>query len=243
MTASRAEAIDGMRDILPPLVAAIPIGLLFGALSAAKGLSPAEVVLMSGLVFAGGAQFAAMEIWQTPAPVLVVAFSTAMINLRHVLMGASLAPKTGLFSGWQRWLGFAVMADENWAFAERRAALRPLTPAYWFGMGAIFWANWVLATGLGAAAGYFLGDPKAIGADFAFTALFIGLVAGFCKGRRTGAVIAASAAAAALAHLTVGAPWHVAAGAFAGIATAWVTADPNGADALPSAAGARERTP
>ena len=56
------EARDGLRDIAPAMVAAIPIGLLFGALSVAKGLSVLEVVLMSALVFAGGAQFAAMEI-------------------------------------------------------------------------------------------------------------------------------------------------------------------------------------
>ena len=40
-----------------------------------------------------GAQFAAVEIWRFPAPVAVLTFSTLLINARHVLMGASLAPK------------------------------------------------------------------------------------------------------------------------------------------------------
>ncbi|MFX5145956.1 AzlC family ABC transporter permease, partial [Acinetobacter baumannii] len=73
----------GLSDIWPAAVAAIPIGLGFGALAVAKGLSPLEAALMSIFVFAGGAQFAALEIWTTPAPVLLLMFSTLLINARH----------------------------------------------------------------------------------------------------------------------------------------------------------------
>lgn len=214
------EAREGIADILPAMIAAVPIGLLFGAVAASKGLSVAEVALMSGLVFAGGAQFAAIEIWGTPVPVAALAFSTLLINLRHVLMGASLARRTETFRPWQRFLGFAVMADENWAFAERRAAWQRLTPLYFGAMGAVFWVNWLLWSTLGALVGSFLGDPQRLGADFAFTALFISLIAGFWRGRATGITVAASAVAAALAYRIAGAPWHVAAGALAGIAAA-----------------------
>lgn len=217
-----SEARDGLRDIAPALVACIPIGLLFGALTAGKGLTVAEAGLMSATVFAGGAQFAAIEIWRTPAPVAVLAFSTLLINLRHVLMSASLAPKTGAWAPWQRALGFAVLADENWAMAERRAMTRPLTPAYFFGAIVLFYAGWVCFTVVGAVAGSFLGDPKRIGADFAFTALFIGLVAGFWKGRATAVTALSSAIASAGAYWLAGPPWHVAAGAVAGIGAAWI---------------------
>ncbi|WP_406854301.1 AzlC family ABC transporter permease [Alsobacter sp. KACC 23698] len=215
------EIRDGLRDIAPAMVAAIPIGLLFGALCAGKGLSPAEVALMGGLVFAGGAQFAAVEVWRTPAPIGVLAFSTLLINARHILMGASLAPKIARFAPWKRALGVFTMADENWAMAERRALRRPLTFAYFAGTGALFWLNWVIWTTLGAVGGSFLGDPRRLGADFAFTALFIGLVAGFWKGRATAVTVAASAGASALAYVTAGTPWHVAAGALAGIVAAY----------------------
>src|SRR5579871_3210445 len=190
------EAREGLRDILPLVISVIPIGLLFGALAASKGLPPAEVGAMSALVFAGGAQFAAIEIWHTPAPVFLLAFSTLLINLRHVLMSTSLAPKTGRFAQWQRLIGFAVLADENWALSERRAAARPLTPAYFLAMAAVFWATWVLSSVVGAFAGSFLGDPRRFGADFAFSAVFIGLLAGFWKGASTGVTIAARGAVA-----------------------------------------------
>src|SRR3712207_7763347 len=58
---ARREIRAGLRDIAPVMAAAIPIGLPFGAIAAAKGLSPAEVALMSALVFAGGAPLASIE--------------------------------------------------------------------------------------------------------------------------------------------------------------------------------------
>ena len=222
----RFEIKAGVADIAPAAIAAIPIALLFGALAAAKGLSTIEIFLMSAMVFAGGAQFAAIEQWVQPVPISALAFGTLLINARHILMGASLAPKTGAFSAGQRFLGFFAMADENWALSERRAAVIRLTPAYYFGMTAFFYVNWVAWSTFGAVVGPMMGDPARLGADFAFTALFIGLIAGFWNGRITAAAILASGLASALVKVTAGAPWHVPAGALAGIAAAYLAAEP-----------------
>ncbi|MBK9081681.1 MAG: AzlC family ABC transporter permease [Rhizobiales bacterium] len=220
-TRAAVEFRDGARDILPPLVAAIPIGLVYGAICAAKGMSVLEAALASALVFAGGAQFAATELWASPPPVLALALSTLLINARHVLMGASLKRKARFGAA----TPFVVfwMADENWALAERRAATRPVTLAYWLGMAAPFYVNWIAWTVVGAGAGALLGDPARFGADFAFTALFIGLVAGFWKGRSTGVTVAAAGVTAALVYRTLGSPWHVLGGAFAGMVAAAAT--------------------
>lgn len=219
----RRDISAGLRDIAPVAVAALPIGLLFGAVAAAKGMSTLEVALMSALVFAGGAQFAAIETWTQPAPILTLAFATLLINARHVLMGASLTPKVRM-SRVQTLLAYFFLTDEAWALSERRALERPVTGAYWFAMAVVLWANWTLSSTVGAILGSFLGDPERIGADFAFTALFIGLVAGFGKSRVTLVTVAASASVAALVHYFIGAPWHVASGALAGIAAAYLAA-------------------
>ncbi len=219
----RREIRAGLRDIAPVAVAAVPIGLLFGAVAAAKGLSPLEVTLMSALVFAGGAQFAAIETWVSPAPVVALAFATLLINVRHVLMGASITPKIRM-SRVQALMAYFFLTDEAWALSERRALERPVTGAYWAAMAVVLWANWTLSSSIGAILGSFLGDPERIGADFAFTALFIGLVAGFGKSRVTLVTVAVSAGVAALVHYFIGAPWHVAAGALAGIAAAYLAA-------------------
>ena len=223
-----STAIDdlklGLKDIWPAALAAAPIGLLFGALAAGKGLQPAEVFLMSLMVFAGGAQFAAIEMWTTPAPVLALVFSTLLINSRHILMGASIGPKLTGFSRVQTALGLYYMADENWALAESRARTRKLTPAYWFGMAVPFVCNWLLTSTLGSLIGAAFGDPRRIGADFAFTALFIALVASLWRGRVTFWTVAAAGVSSALTYRFIGPPWHVAAGALCGLAAAWLAA-------------------
>ena len=220
-----SEIRAGLADIAAPALASIPIALLFGAIATSKGMSPLEVFLMSALVFAGGAQFAAIEQWAQPVPIAALAFGTLLINSRHILMGASLAPKTLAFSTAQRFLGFFAMADENWALSERRAGRTTLTPAYYFGMTVFFYLNFQVWATLGAVIGPLMGDPARFGADFAFTALFIALIAGFWNGRVTAVTIIASGVVSALVKVTFGAPWHVPAGALAGIAAAYLMLD------------------
>ena len=65
---ARVEVQEAVIDIWPVMVAALPIELLFGALCVGKGLSVLEAGLTSLLVFAGGAQFAAVELWTYPVP-------------------------------------------------------------------------------------------------------------------------------------------------------------------------------
>ena len=217
-----AEIRQAIVDITPAMVAAAPIGLLYGALATAKGLTVLDVLLSSGLIFAGGAQLAAIQIWTVPVPIAALLISTLLINARYILMSASLAPKVAHLPLLGRIIGFHVLADENWAMSERRAAGGRVSAPYFFGMGAVFWINWMIFSVVGALTGPLIGDPTRFGADFAFTAMFIALVAGFARSRVSVAVIGASAGAAALAHLTVGAPWHVLAGALVGIAVAAV---------------------
>jgi 4-azaleucine resistance transporter AzlC len=220
-SSSRADMIQGLRDLAPALIAGLPIGLLFGAIANAKGLSVFETALMSALVFAGGAQFTVVEMWAQPLPILTILLSTLLINARHILMSTSIVPKMQHMTPFQRALGLFVMADENWALSERRALHQPLTFAYYGTMGGLFWTGWVAWSTLGAYLGSFMGDPARFGADFAFTAIFIGLIAGFYKGRTTLLVLAASGGASALTYLAIGKPWHVAAGALAGITAAY----------------------
>ncbi len=125
------------------------------------------------------------------------------------------------------------MADENWALAEKRARTHALTPAYWFGMVVPFVTCWVATSTLGAVIGATLGDPRRFGADFAFTALFIALVAAFWKGRVTFWTVAAAGLASALTYRLIGPPWHVLAGALCGLAAAWLAAG-SGVDAEPA---------
>ena len=155
----------GVVEILPVVAAALPIGLLFGTLAAAKGLAPIEVVLMSAALFAGAAQFVAVDLWTSPAPAILLTFTVFLVNIRHIMMGVSFARHMGEFPPWQRPVALFFLVDETWAFAERRALGGPVPPAYWWGMGTALWLQWVVGTGVGSALGRSLGDPAAFGFD------------------------------------------------------------------------------
>lgn len=221
----RASFVAGLRDVAPLLVGLVPFALVLGALAAAKGLSPLEVMLMSGLVFAGGSQFVAVELWRDPVPVGVLALMALLVNSRHLLMGAAMAPKAAHWRG-RAWPALFFMADEVWALALRRAEGGPIALGYWLGLAAGLWCNWVALTGLGAWLGRVIDDPARFGFDFAFVAVFVALLHGLWRGRATLLPWLASGLVAVLVYLAVPGPWYVAAGALAGLAAALLATAP-----------------
>lgn len=222
MGARTQEFSAGAIAILPVLVATAPIALLFGTLAAAKGLSPVEVWLMSATVYAGALQFVAIDQWADPAPIGLLVFTALVVNVRHILMGASIGRAMTDFSTPAKYGAMFVLTDEGWAFAERRVRDGSLTPAYYFGIGVSMWLVWTSGSLLGAVIGSGLGDPSAYGFNFAFSAVFICILVGFWSNWRTGAVLAASGAVSAMVYLLVPGAWYIMAGAFAGVGTAAV---------------------
>lgn len=223
MTSSRRDFLAGVAEVAPVVVAYVPIGLLWGTLAAAKGISPLEAVLMSVIVFAGSAQFVAVDMWRDPVPALLLTFTALIINVRHVLMSASLSRHVEAIPRvWHPLLAY-FLVDESWALAERRVLETPLTLAYYLGITLPLAATWWISTGVGAMLGRALGDPSAYGIDFAFSAMFIAILMGFWKGPRTAGVLAASSIVAALTHLAVPGPWYIVAGGLAGAVFAAAT--------------------
>lgn len=214
------EIRQGFRSILPLTVAVVPIGLVFGAVAATKGLSALEAALMSALVFAGGSQFVAMDLWSHPASIAALGMAALLVNVRHVLMGASISRHMAAFSGRQKILSMFFLADEIWAVAEFRARNHRLTPAWFFGAALPFYAAWVLSGLAGALLGSLVGDPSVIAMDFVFPAVFVILIAGFWRGARTGLILVGSGACALLVHHLVPGVWYVLAGALGGVSVA-----------------------
>jgi uncharacterized membrane protein len=87
-----AGALAGARRCVPIAISGCGIGLVFGTLAGQAGLGAGEAVLMSALVFSGAAQFVVLGLWAVPLPVATIVLATLVVGLRHVLMGAVLAP-------------------------------------------------------------------------------------------------------------------------------------------------------
>ncbi len=112
------------------------------------------------------------------------------------------------------------MADENWAFSERRALTAPLTIAYYLGLALPMYRGMDELHHHRRGHGALARRSGGLGFDFAFSALFIGILAGFWRGPRTGAVLASSAVCAALAKLFVPGAWYIVIGGLTGVMVA-----------------------
>src|SRR5262245_16843856 len=88
----RSGALAGARQAAGIALSVFSYGLVFGVLAREAGLSVLQSLLMSGLVFAGAAQFVVLGLWTPPLPIGPIVLTTFVVNLRHLLMGAALSP-------------------------------------------------------------------------------------------------------------------------------------------------------
>jgi len=209
----------GARAALALTIALLPFGLVVGAAAAGRGLTFAETVLMSALVFAGTAQLVALELWTDPAPILAATLAALTINLRMAPQGAALAPLLDRVRGVRLWGTLALLVDNAFALtiAELRAGRRDV--GFLAGAAATMWVNWVLATAAGHALAGLVQLPPGHPIFFASAATLLALLVPIWRGRGDLLPWAVAGVAALLAHgAGLGAPWPVLLGAFAGAA-------------------------
>lgn len=212
----RAEAAAALRAVVPALASMVPFALLIGFLARQNGLSTAEALLMSATVFAGSAQFVALDLWTWPVPVASLALTAFIINSRHILMGAAVMPHMAGWRGRHAYPALFFLADEIWALSMARAGVGPLRLSYYAALVAPFYLTWVSMTTLGHLAGAAIRDPARYGFDFAFTAIFLVILCALWRGRSTLRPWVASAGAAVAVWYFVAGPWYILAGGVAG---------------------------
>lgn len=179
MTVRRAGFGAGIRAMLPILLGVAPFGAIYGVLAVDAGLQPAAAQAMSSIVFAGSSQFIATSLFAGSAPLVIIVLTTFIVNLRHALYSASLAPYLQRLP-WRWKLPLAyLLTDEAYAVAIQHFRAPPAdgqTPPYRYYLGGALalWITWQAAT----AVGVFLGAqaPANLGLDFALAATFIALL-------------------------------------------------------------------
>ena len=199
-----AEFAAGVRAELPILIGVVPFGLIFGVLAIGAGLPPIPALAMSSIVFAGSAQFIGAQMFAalTPAPIIVL--TTFVVNLRHMLYSASLAPYLQRLSARWKWLLAYLLTDEAYVVTIVNYT-RPGdgTHRHWFflGAGLTLWIMWQAST----AVGIFLGGqvPASWSLDFSLALTFIGILVPALHDR---AAVAAAGVAGVTAVLAAGLP-------------------------------------
>jgi len=195
-------------------------GSVLGVLAAQKGLSWLDLMFMNSAVFAGSAQFVMIDMWKTPLPVFEMALAVLVINLRYLLVGASLAP---LFAGRSLLCKIFMMhlvADENWAVTMAELRRGPATVWFLFGGGLTLFLSWSCGTLAGLLGGGFVTHPEHYALDFAFTAVFTALAVGLWRGKGDLLPWLVAGGLALLAHHFLPGKWYIVIGGLGGAITA-----------------------
>ncbi len=214
---ARARFRAGLRAGFPFAIAGLVVSLSFGVLATDAGMSAVGALVMSLIVFAGSAQFAAVSIVAGGGTVGAAVLAAAMMNSRFLPMGVALAPSLPGNAASRAVQGQTVV-DASWAMALREDG--SFDRFYLFGATAAQYVTWSSGTLLGALAGDALGDTDKLGLDAVFPAFFLALLIAEARdGRARGVAAVGALIALALVPFTpAGVPVLVAsAAALAGL--------------------------
>ena len=199
----------------------IPFGIAAGAAMGATTVDPLISILSSPIIFAGAAQIAAVQLLHIGAALGIVVLTVAVINARHLLYSAALAPHLANWSLGQRMGAAFLLADPVYALAAARFD----TPggggsdrekrAFYFTAGLTCLVGWTSLLAIGIVAGGFI--PEWVPFELAIPLTFLLLTLPLIKNR---AGLVAAAVAGIVALLAHGLPLGVGlmVGAVAGVA-------------------------
>lgn len=178
-------------------VSVFAFGVVYGLAAREVDFSLLDAMAMSVFVFAGAAQFAAVGLIAQGAPWLGIVVLTALLNARHLLYSAALAPLMVRRSRVERALSAHFLTDESFALglAHARRVGGWDSVGYWVGVAFTF-VPWLVATAVGFMGGQVIPDPRRLGLDVVFASAMAGLAVGLIAGRRE---VAAAAAGVGLA--------------------------------------------
>ncbi len=188
----------GVRALAPMLLGVAPFGLIYGVLAVGAGMPAWLACAMSAIVFGGASQMILTQLWAAGTPALLIAITVAMVNLRHALYSATLAPTTAhLPRRWKALIAY-LLTDEAFAAMTRRLSDTGERARYrhwfYFGAGFVLWASWQLSTLAGVLVGAQV--PRDWPLDFFLPLTFIAIIVPNLKHR---AHVAAALVATALA--------------------------------------------
>ena len=209
MTIRKEMIRRGIADGLPIIIGYVPMGAAYAILARQAGMGFFPTVLMSLIVFAGASQFIAVGLLSGGATALEVVATTLFVNLRHILMSASLSPHyreapRGLipFVAWG-------VTDETFAISIGRFISGEADHRYGLALHYTAYASWVSGTVLGALAGALIPPALQNSLEFSLYAMFVGLVVLQLTDRIQFAVAAASAVMCGVFSTFMGGTWNI----------------------------------
>lgn len=205
----RASFRAGFVDTLPLWLGVAPFGMIYAVTALAGGLDPAQTLGMSLLVFAGASQFTAAGLFAAGVAPLAIVITTLIINARHLLLAASLAPFVRREPAGRKALMAFQLTDESYAIGMRRWLTGRGSSAYQFGANISLYTIWQISTVAGMLLGSLIPDPAAYGLDLVFPLTFIGLLVPLLRDRVSGLVAILAGILAIGAALVLPGSWYL----------------------------------
>ena len=214
----------GFVATMPLWLGAAPFGAIYAVSAQAAGLNWAQTLAMSLFVFAGASQFTAVGLFAAGAAPFAVVLTTLIINARHALLAASLAPFVREARPGTKTLLALQLTDESYAIAMRRWLDGGGSLAYQFGANLSMYVVWQCSTVAGILLGNLIPNPAAYGLDLVFPLTFIGLLVPLLRERVSVTVALLAAALAIGGALLLPGSWYLLlAGIVASGAGAWLS--------------------
>jgi 4-azaleucine resistance transporter AzlC len=204
------EAWVALRDCTPVVLGVVPFGITCGIMGLTAKMSGLETIAMSVFVFAGASQFigitmlgAGITSWG------MITLTTFLVNLRHLIMGSSLAPyMLRLPFPLQAILSF-FLTDEAYALTISRIHKARYSVLYQWTVSILLYLVWVLSTLTGVVLGGYISDPLTWGLDFAMPATFLVLLIPLLVDRISLIVFGVSALVSVIASLFLPGKWYI----------------------------------
>lgn len=209
VSSSRRAFRAGFVAIFPLWLGAAPFGAIYAVTAIAAGLSPAQTLAMSLLVFAGASQFTAAGLFASGAAPAAIIITTLIVNLRHMLLAASIAPFVRHESPWFKALLAFQLTDESYAMGMRHFLQGTGSAAFQFGANVSLYIAWPLSTIVGILLGALIPNPSAYGLDLVFPLTFIALLAPLLRERVSVLVALVAGALALVGALTLPGSWYI----------------------------------
>jgi 4-azaleucine resistance transporter AzlC len=208
------DIFQGIKDSIAVSIAGGIFGIVFGALAHTKGINLGEASFMSAFVFAGAAQMVSLTIWNHQHQhILALVGTTMIICLRFLLMATTLRPHFEGVSRWKAYLAIFFLIDENWALTIVKHKDNKLSNRfifiYFVTTGVLFYLFWVLGTVLGNLFSEYIKDPRQLGLDFAFVALFLGLLFHSWRGKHDIVPWVATLIIAVICKIFIPGAWYI----------------------------------
>jgi 4-azaleucine resistance transporter AzlC len=216
---SNADIAAARRDLvlasLGFAASGVGFGLVYGLAAREAGFSVIEATAMSVFVLAGAAQFAAVGLIADGAGWPSILVLTALLNARHLLYSAALAPWVGGRRRLERAAMAHVLTDETFALslAHFQRLGRADVVGFWLAAG-FDSLSWPIFTAVGVLGGQLIPDPAQLGLDVVFPAAMGGLAVKLATGRPEVAAAVAGAALAVVGGIAVGPAVSIVVGGF-----------------------------